>query len=433
LPRVDLLSNRRGRRLFFALLYLAEGAPIGYVWWALPTRLRDAGVPIEDVTRISALVTLPWACKFLWAPLVDALRPARMGLRAWIAGAQWAMGLTLLPVIGLDPASQIDLLLAALLLHAFTAATQDVAIDALAVASIPTHELGAMTGWMQVGMLAGRAIFGGVALAAERWVGPGIVVAALIGFVWASSVVVWLARSPGRSPLPRPARAHPFAVFARRLREVLARRATWLGLAIAIIAGCAMEATGAVAGPMLIDRGFAKETVGHFFALPAVLAMGLGALVGGRLSDRRRRDLGLGVAIAALALGVLVVAAASSSASPEAPWRLFASLTGVYALFGAYTASAYALLMELTDPRLGGTQFSAYMSGVNLCNVWSAWAVGRLAAQVGYSSALVAMAIASLLALPALAALRGSSAPREAASDPATTSSAPIQPPQDSV
>jgi MFS family permease len=405
--RTDLLATRTGRRWLFALLYLAEGAPIGYVWWALPTRLRDAGVPIDDVTRLAALVTLPWAFKFLWAPLVDAFRP-RGGLRVWIAGAQLAMGLSLLPILWLDPLEQMGLLLAVLLVHAVSAATQDVSIDALAVATIPAGERGATTGWMQVGMLTGRALFGGVALAAERWVGAGTVVALLIGFVWLSAAVLWRVRErPAADALASPTSgAAGLADFARRLRRVLVRPATWLGLAIAGVAGAGMEATGTVAGPMLIDLGFDKAAVGRFFALPAVAAMGLGALLGGRVSDRGRRDARLAGAVGALALAVVALAGAVALDAAATPPVLFAALCAVYVLFGVYVASAYALFMDLTDPRLGGTQFSAYMSGVNLCSVWSSWAVGSIAAGWGYPTALATLAALSLGAWPLLALLR---------------------------
>ena len=404
--RPDVLASPLGRRALFALLYFAEGAPIGYVWWALPTRLREAGVPVEQVTAMSALLTLPWAFKFVWAPLVDALRPRRAGLRAWITGAQLAMGATLLPIVGLDIARHYGFLLACLLAHAVAAATQDVAIDALAVRCTPREELGSITGWMQIGMLAGRAGFGGVALVVEAQVGARAVVIALIALVWASSLIVWLADEP---PLDREggmsARMSQFGSMAGR---VFSSRTTWLGLAVAATGGAAMEATGIVAGPLLIDLGIAKEGVGRFFAGPAVVCMGVGALLGGRLSDRLVGHAGLSRehfltgAIFAVALGVVVTGSSLGSVG-ESSHTLAVSLLAVdYLLFGIYTAAAYALFMSLTDPQLGGTQFSAFMGGINLCSVWSGWAVGQLASDWGYPTALWAMGLASFVAWPLL-------------------------------
>ena len=86
-----------------------------------------------------------------------------------------------------------------------------------------------------------------------------------------------------------------------------------------------------------------------------------------------------------------------------------------YVLFGLFTASIYSLFMQITDPRLGATQFSTFMGGINLCSVWSAWAVGRLAASWGYPSALTTLALASTAALPLLYAIRAS---RSQSTDP---------------
>ncbi len=75
----------------------------------------------------------------------------------------------------------------------------------------------------------------------------------------------------------------------------------------------------------------------------------------------------------------------------------------MYFFIGLFTASSYALFMDLTDARLGGTQFSAFMSATNGCESWSAWAGGRI---VGpghhYAAAFLIMCGASLLSLPLL-------------------------------
>jgi MFS family permease len=368
------------------------------VWWALPTRLRAAGVPIEDVTALSALLTLPWAVKFLWAPGVDALRASGVPLRRSIFAAQLAMAATLAPLLVIELPGDYAWLVAALLLHAVCAATQDVAIDALAVSTLPVGERGGATGWMQAGMLLGRALFGGAALQAEAWVGAGPVIAALIALLLASSALVALARG---EPSP-PGDAGPGA-FTRSLgilREVARRRSTWLGVGFATIGGGGMEAAGTVAGPMLIDRGLSEAAVGRFFAAPAVMAMALGALLGGRLSDRRHRR-----RVAAWQLLVMtgVLLALATAAQGHGPgMRLVVMLTGAYAMFGAFTSASYALYMDLTDPELGGTQFSSFMAGVNLAAVWSGWLVGRLVAAFDYPAALAVLALSSLLALALL-------------------------------
>jgi PAT family beta-lactamase induction signal transducer AmpG len=198
---------------------------------------------------------------------------------------------------------------------------------------------------------------------------------------------------------------------------VLRHEATWLGLAFAAVVGAGMEATGALAGPLLIDCGFTSQQVGGFFAGPAILTMALGIVVGGQLSDRVRRNRAVVASVVALAATVGAVAASASLAECGSRWPLLVALSGAYVCFGAVTSASYALLMDLTDPELGGTQFSAYMGAVNLCYVWSAWTAGQLAGRFDYAVALLTMAAASLAALALLPALarRGGLAPPAAA------------------
>ena len=87
------LPNTAGTvKLLFAACYFSEGAPIGFIWWALPTKLHAAGVSVETTASISALLVLPWVFKFLWAPIIDICRSARWGYRAWILTLQLFMG-----------------------------------------------------------------------------------------------------------------------------------------------------------------------------------------------------------------------------------------------------------------------------------------------------------------------------------------------------
>ncbi|MEO7166942.1 MAG: MFS transporter [Spartobacteria bacterium] len=396
---MNLLSQRQGRIALFTLLYLSEGAPIGFIWWALPTILRTAGVGVPRITALTALLVLPWVFKFLWAPLVDSLRTPRWGFRAWIISAQLAMGATLLPLIWLDPVRHFQAWSVLLLLHALCAATQDVAIDAMAINLVPEHQRGSLNGCMQAGMLVGRSVFGGGALLVASVLSLAWVIVALVGCIWTTLVCVVFVREPETAA----GIGHRLSDFREHLQAALRRRTTWLGLAFALVAAAGFEATGQLAGPFLVDRGVSEKTIGLFFGLAVVGATLFGGLIGGALSDRwgRLRSvaiflIGFVAMITGLALTDLTMA--NSDASVLIGW-----LTGMYFFIGLFTASSYALFMDLTDARLGGTQFSAFMSATNGCESWSAWAGGRI---VGpghhYAAAFLAMSAASLLSLPLL-------------------------------
>lgn len=72
----------------------------------------------------------------------------------------------------------------------------------------------------------------------------------------------------------------------------------------------------------------------------------------------------------------------------------------MYFFVGCFVAVSYALFMDLTEPRLGATQFSAVMAATNACESWSAFTSGRIVASHGYPAAFFAMSAVSPLALP---------------------------------
>lgn len=391
---------RRRHLALFAVLYAAEGAPIGFIWWALPTVLRTADVPIARITDLTAIVLLPWVFKFLWAPLVDALRAPWFGFRAWIMAAQVTMGLALLPLLWLDPVGDFEKWRLLLLLHAFAAATQDVAVDALAINSVPAAERGRLNGAMQAGMLTGRSLFGGGALLVAAWLGRDWIVILLIAWIWTALAVLTVVREPDPAVAPTPGTTS----FRRALLEALARRTTWFGIAFALTSAAAFEAAGQLAGPFLVDRGVPATTIGLFFGLVVVAAMLLGGLLGGALSDRWGRLRSVAVFLVGFVAAILLLAGLDTAGS--APWLLLIALTAMYFFVGLFTAASYALFMDLTDPRLGGTQFSTYMAATNGCEAWATWAGGRAAGAAGYPSAFVLMSVVSVLSLGLLRVLR---------------------------
>jgi predicted MFS family arabinose efflux permease len=414
---VDFLASARRRRLLFGALYLSEGAPIGYIWWYLPTKLRVAGIPVEEITGLTAALVLPWTLKFLWAPLIDISWARGWPIRGWILASQTAMVLLLLPLFAQGPGTDFALLGGALLLHAMAAATQDVSIDALAIRVTPPEERGRLNAWMQGGMVIGRALFGGAALLADEHLGSTFVLACLMATIGFSALLLLSSRESGGPP---PA-AH--RSFGRTLRAALRDRRTGLGLLFALLGGAAFESVGAVAGPYLVDRGYSQGDVGWFLAVPVVGALVIGAFAGGYLADRLGRVQSVFGLLLTIAASVLVIAVGGE----HAPRHLPVLLGFLYLAIGAFTASSYGLFMDLTHRQLGATQFSAYMGATNACEAWSSFAVGRLIAIWSYAPAFVAMAAISLLAVPVLRRM-GREPPIDLA-DPRSADPGPARPP----
>ncbi len=416
---MNLLSTKAGRRLLFGALYFAEGAPIGYCWWALPTRLRAAGVPLPEITGLTSALVIPWTLKFLAAPIVDATASAKGRLRAWILTAQALMAATLLPAGWLDPTSQLGALTVFLLLHATCAALQDVAVDALCIEAAPTEELGRLNAWMQGGMLVGRAAFGGATLVLASWLGDRGTILVLAGVLVAVMALVGIG-----VPADAGRRASGRAPITAGLGDVLRARTTWLGLAFALVGAAGFEAVGAVVGPFLIDHGATQEDAGRFYAGPVVVCMAAGSFAGGWLADRTGRVRAVAFVMAAGAGTIASLALADGLAEAPAV-ALLTLLGGIAFAHGAFTSSSYALLMDLTDRRVAATQFSAFMGATNACEAWSTNAIGRIAGSGGWSAGtltgypigFLALAAVTLLASALLPGLRSRDAASRASTD----------------
>jgi hypothetical protein len=73
---------------------------------------------------------------------------------------------------------------------------------------------------------------------------------------------------------------------------------------------------------------------------------------------------------------------------------------------GLFTAASYALFMDLTDPAIGASQFSAFMGSTNGCESWSVYAIGQIIVAYGYATGMLTMSAVSVAAISLLFCLK---------------------------
>lgn len=402
---MNLLSSSAGRRWLFALLYLSEGAPIGFVWWALPTLLASAGMELAAITALTSAATLPWVLKFLVAPVIDAGLARRIPIKRWILVCQVLMALSLLPLSLIDWPVDYSLLMLCVVLYAIFAAVQDVGIDTLAVRCVPADELGRINGFMQAGMLTGRAgVAAATALIAAFFGSPAVAIVLVAVLVFAPAIVLAFGvREPRFDAVP---------FNARDLLGTVATRSTFAGLAVALLIGAGFEFFGVSVGPRLVDLNYSATSVAWFYGLFAPAGLALGALAGGALSDRFGVVRGSALALTIMTLLLLVIA--FDDYWPGLFGSQIVSYSMAYIAIGLLTASSYALFMTLSRGRYAATRISLFMAMTNACEAWAAYAGGRLAVQSYGYSVLVLAAIACLALLPLFALRRVDAMPRTA-------------------
>lgn len=153
------LWDRRTLTLFF--LGMSAGLPLLLIFSTLSIWLTEAGVPRADVTFFS-WAALGYGFKFVWAPLVDRIPLPFLGRRrAWLLLAQILIVLALVGMGLTDPAKQPVIMALWAVLLGFSAATQDIVIDAYRI-EIASPDIQAMLsaayiGGYRVGMILAGA------------------------------------------------------------------------------------------------------------------------------------------------------------------------------------------------------------------------------------------------------------------------------------
>lgn len=425
----NLLATVWGRRIAFFLLYVTEGIPFGFTAVAVVTQMRMRGVGTEQLGLFLALLYFPWGWKWVAGPVVDLVASERLGRRrAWIVGCQLMMVATLLIAWPIDFTARIVLFTAVILVHNVFAAIQDVAIDALAVGMLPKEERGVANGLMFAGSYLGNAAGGAGVLFLSEHIAFGATFPFVCGGVLLVTlgVSIWL-REPRRAIRAiglEEGRVH-------RLREISTELGTYVttaakamfgsvraaaGLGFALLPPGAMALSLVLQSSLAVEFGMDESDIATLSLASTVLAA-VGCIAGGWLSDRfgRRRMLALYVFLTAIPtllfavhmLGYGWIKPIDTTATrPLAPagllWGFWAACAA-FALFQGLTYGArMALYMDLCDPAVAATQFTAYMAMMNLVISYTSTWQGYMIKWLGYPATLFVDACFGLVGLALL-------------------------------
>lgn len=429
---LDLLASRRGRLATFFLLYVTEGIPLGFAATAVATQMRRHGVPPDRIGLFVASFYFPWAWKWVAGPAVDLFYSDRLGRRrAWIFACQVAMALTLLASMAVDYSAQLGWFTAILLLHNCFAAVQDVAIDALAVGTLRDDERGLANGLMFAGANVGQMIGGAGVLLLTRFVPFNFSFLLVVGAILAIAFGVTLhlrepptlrplsdgvMDGPGPSPLSRLA-AELRSYLVTAFRSIFGSRVSVAALVLALLPAGAYALNLALQSNLAVELGLSDGQIGALSA--ASTASGaLGCVAGGWLSDRLGRRKALALYVVAMAVPTLALAWAMERhgwvmpIDPRSPGRpvparwlvqTFWAATLAYSVFnGLMYGARSALYMDVSNPAVAATQFTAYMAMMNLVISYSAVWQGSALVRWGYPATLTLDALFGLVCLVAL-------------------------------
>lgn len=422
----NLLATTRGRFAAFFLLYLTEGIPLGFAATAVATQLRRQDVGPAEIGAFVASFYLPWAFKWAFGPLIDVFGSTRFGRRrGWILATQSLMALTLLSTVLLTLPEQLWLFTIILLVHNTFGAMQDVAIDALACETLDERERGTVNGVMFAGASVGQLIGGAGVLFLMGYVDFQVTFFFVAGCILAVTALVVLPMREAAGPAPTAvpgARLRSAVVEMREFavtsfRSFLGTRGAFSCLLFSLVPPGAMCLGLALQSNLAVELGLNDNQVAALSAWSSAVAA-VSMIVGGYLSDRLGRRLMLSIYIACMGIPVLYLMAMlnthgwimpvspNASNRPEVPAALVSALwiasIGYQVFNGLMYGTRSAICMDVTNPRVAATQFTAYMALMNLTISYSAAWQGIAVEAWGYPRTMLVDVLFGAICLVAI-------------------------------
>lgn len=307
--------------------------------------------------------------------------------------------------------SGIILFAGLLFLHNFFAATQDVAIDALACQVLKEDERGLANGMMQSCSYLGYLVGGSGVLWLKSSVGgfekASIFVLILMCLIL-SAVVIFIREKTaaqqivdGELPAPKPGVSALRAIssqiydyFVTIWQSVFKSRNGFIGILLALSPIGALALTMLLSGLIAPRLGMTDKEIAALNTASTVVFFPF-CLIGGWLSDRFGRRLILGITATLTILPSLWIAfqfkeagwAHPPNVGADGMWPREAELITSWwiavltlnVFFGLSAGVKTALFMDITNPKIAATQFTAMMALMNLTNiyskVWQSWAL----------------------------------------------------------
>lgn len=392
----------------------SSGLPLPLTTTTLTYWLARDGV---DKTSIGlfALFGMPYAFKFLWAPLLDHWTlPGAASLgrrRGWILALQAGLVAAITSLGLVDPTTAPLATGLVVLAIAFFSASQDIVVDAYRIEILEDHEQGAGAAATQAGYRAGMLASGAGAIALADFASWPETFAILAFALALSMFCVVFAQEPARA-LPEttsPGTALPSlaatlrSAFLDPLRD-LATRPRWpLVLAFALLYKLGESVALAMSNPFFVEQGFSGVEIASLTKVVGLAASVVGIVVGGvlvaRTSVRPALILG-GLLQAATNLLYVWLAYAGHDLGVLALAVLADNFTG-----GLASAAFVAYFSSLSRGAYSGTQFAVLTSLMAMGRTLFGGLSGWLATQSDWPVFWVCTAVLALPGLLLLVAL----------------------------
>ena len=380
--------------LVLFLMGFSSGIPLLLIGSTLRAWMTEEKVDLT-VIGIFSLVGLPYALKFLWAPLMDRYVPPFLGRRrGWLLITQIAL-MAAISVLGFSSPAQRPWTVAALaFLVAFFSASQDIVVDAYRREVLKDEELGLGSSLGINGYRIALLTSGALALFLADHFPWKVVYLLMAGLILVGIVTTLSASEPRRNITPpgslKEALVEPFLDYFKR-KEALGI------LAFVLLYKIGDQMASDMATPFYLKIGFTKTEIAAIaktFGLGATIS---GALLGGILMLRLEINRSLWI-FGFLQMVSTFCFSLLAQAGPSKP--MLAGVIAFENLSGGMGTTAYAAFMaSLCNVRFTATQYALLSSLIGIPRVFASAPTGYLAKHLGWSQFFI---VCGLAALPGL-------------------------------
>ena len=395
MPKASILKVIFSRRMLVALIMgFASGLPLLLTLSLLQAWMTKEGV---DLTLIGlmALVGLPYALKFLWAPLFDRYASAYFGRRrGWLLLCQVLLMAAIVWLAFTRPGRHPWMVALAAFGVTFFSASQDIVIDAYRREDLADEELGLGSSLYVCGYRIGTWVAGGAGLIlADRM--PFSLVYLIMALCMLPAVLTTLLTPEPPLSLGAPKTIQEAVI--EPFKDYFSRSGAYWILAFILLYKIGDTMASAMTTPFYLDVGFSMTEIGTI-----VKSFGAGAIIGGGILGGIIM-LRLGMNRSLWIFGVLQAVSTAGFAVLAHIGHSLLTLTAVIGfenLTAGMGTSAYAAFMaSITNKKFTATQYALLTSIMGLPRVLASSATGFMAKYMGWTDFFL---FCTLIALPGL-------------------------------
>lgn len=283
-PQSSTLRQIFSRNMLICIFTgFTSGLPLYFLINLIPAWLRSEHIDLKTI-GLMALIGLPFTWKFIWSPVMDAVRLPFLGRRrGWMLVTQIGLLLALAAYAFLNPHQHLPVIIGLSAVVAFFSASQDIVLDAFRREILPDEELGLgnsihvnayriaalVPGSLSL-ILADRMPWGNVFIITALFMLPGLL------------MTLFLAKEPD---LPPAAPRTLAQTVVEPFQEFFSRKGTKqaaLVLLFIFLYKLGDSMATSLATPFYLDMGFSKTDIGliakNAGLWPAVIAGILGGI-----------------------------------------------------------------------------------------------------------------------------------------------------------